>query len=67
MTQLYRFSVEVKEVKGISRVIDIARDAKLADLAYVILSAFQTFAYHLWEIRYQGKHYDCMVCVEDFF
>jgi hypothetical protein len=65
--QVYRFSVEVKGVKAISRVIDISADSTVADLAYVILSTFETLAYHLRNICFQENNYDCMVDVEDYF
>ena len=45
--------------------IEITDRRTVADLAYTILATFDSLAYHLYDIKYKDKIYDCWVCVED--
>lgn len=51
--------------KIICRRLEITDRRTVADLAYTILATFDSLAYHLYDIKYKGKIYDCWICVED--
>lgn len=66
MTKILTFKVEIKGLEDkIWRKIEIPDRRTIADLAYTILAAFDSLAYHLYNIKYKNKIYDCWICVED--
>ncbi len=60
----FRIGIEGLENK-IWREIEIPDRRTVADLAYTILASFNSLAYHLYDITYKKKVYDCWVCIED--
>ncbi len=44
------------------RKIEITDSKTVADLAYTILASFDSLAYHLYKIMYEGKRHDCVGC-----
>lgn len=60
----FRIGIEGLEDK-IWREIEIPARRTVADLAYTILASFNSLAYHLYDITYRKKVYDCWVCIED--
>ena len=60
----FRVGIEGLEHK-IWRKIEITDRRTVADLAYTILATFDSLAYHLYNIKYKDKVYDCWVCIED--
>lgn len=63
MTKVLTFRVEIEGLETkIWRKIEITDSKTVADLAYTILASFDSLAYHLYKIMYEGKRYDCMVC-----
>ena len=60
----FKVGIEVLEDK-IWRKIEITDRRTVADLAYTILATFDSLAYHLYNIIYDNKIYDCWVCIED--
>ena len=60
----FKLGIEGLEDK-IWRKIEITDRRTVADLAYTILATFDSLAYHLYNIKYNDKVYDCWVCVED--
>ena len=66
MSKVLTFKVEIKELEDkIWRKIEITDTKTIADLAYTILATFDSLAYHLYDIKYKNKVYDCWVCIED--
>lgn len=66
MTKVLTFKVEINELEDkIWRKIEITDRRTVADLAYTILATFDSLAYHLYDITYNNKIYDCWVCHED--
>lgn len=66
MTNVLTFKVEIEGLENkIWRKIEITDRRTVADLAYTILATFNSLAYHLYNIKYNGKTYDCWVCIED--
>lgn len=60
------FKVEIEGLEDkIWRKIEITDRRTVADLAYTILATFDSLAYHLYNIKYNDKVYDCWVCIED--
>ena len=59
----FKVSIEGLEDK-IWRVIEINDRKTVADLAYTILASFNSLAYHLYDIKYQNKTYDCWVAID---
>ncbi len=65
MTKVLTFRVEIDGLEDkIWRKIEITDRRTVADLAYTILATFDSLAYHLYDIKYKGKVYDCWVCIE---
>lgn len=62
----FRVGIEGLEDK-IWREIEIPDRRTVADLAYTILATFDSLAYHLYEIRYENKTYNCHGCNENYF
>lgn len=66
MTKVLTFKVEIEGLEDkIWRKIEITDRRTVADLAYSILATFHSRAYHLYDIEYNNKFYDCWVCIED--
>lgn len=66
MYKVLTFKVEIDGLEDkIWRKIEITDRRTVADLAYTILATFDSLAYHLYDIKYKEKIYDCWVCVED--
>ena len=66
MTKVLTFKVEIEGLENkIWRKIEITDRRTIADLAYTILATFHSLAYHLYDIEYNNKFYDCWICIED--
>ena len=66
MAKVLTFKVGIEGLEDkIWRKIEITDRRTVADLAYTILATFDSLAYHLYNIKYNDKVYDCWVCVED--
>ena len=66
MTKVLTFKVEIEGLEDkIWRKIEITDRRTVADLAYTILASFHSLAYHLYDIEYKNKFYDCWICIED--
>lgn len=60
MTKILTFKVGIEGLEDkIWRKIAIADRRTVADLAYTILATFDSLAYHLYEIKYNGKRLIC--------
>lgn len=66
MTKVLTFKIGIEGLEDkIWRKIEITDRRTVADLAYTILATFDSLAYHLYNIKYNNKVYDCWVCIED--
>lgn len=66
MTKVLTFRVGIEGLEDkIWREIEITDRRTVADLAYTILASFDSLAYHLYNIKYNGKVYDSWVCIGD--
>ena len=66
MTKVLTFKVEIDGLENkIWRKIEITDRRTIADLVYTILATFESLAYHLYYIIYNGKIYDSWVCIEE--
>ena len=66
MAKVLTFKVGIEGLEDkIWRKIEITDRRTVADLAYTILATFDSLAYHLYNITYDNKIYDCWVCIED--
>lgn len=66
MTKVLTFKVKIEGLEDkIWRKIEITDRRTVADLAYTILASFHSLAYHLYDIEYKNKFYDCWICIED--
>lgn len=66
MTKVLTFKVEIEGLENkIWRRIEITNRRTIADLAYTILATFHSLAYHLYDVEYNNKFYDCWICIED--
>ena len=66
MANVLTFKVGIEGLEDkIWRKIEITDRRTVADLAYTILATFDSLAYHLYNIIYDNKIYDCWVCIED--
>jgi hypothetical protein len=66
MTKVLTFKVGIEGLEDkIWRKIEITDRRTVADLAYTILATFRSLAYHLYDIEYKNKFYDCWICIED--
>ncbi len=61
---IFRIGIEGLENK-IWREIEIPSRRTVADFAYTILASFNSLAYHLYDITYKNKVYDCWICIDD--
>lgn len=67
MSKVLTFKVEIKELEDrIWRKIEITDNKTIADLAYTILATFDSLAYHLYDVTYKDKIYDCWSCMDDY-
>lgn len=65
MTKVLTFKIGIEGLEDkIWRKIEITDRRTVADLAYTILASFDSLAYHLYDIKYKDKVYDCWVCIE---
>ena len=65
MAKVLTFKVGIEGLEDkIWRKIEITDRRTVADLAYTILATFDSLAYHLYDIKYKNKVYDCWVCIE---
>lgn len=66
MAKVLTFKIGIEGLEDkIWRKIEITDRRTVADLAYTILATFDSLAYHLYNITYDNKIYDCWVCIED--
>lgn len=66
MNKILTFRIGIEGIENkIWREIEITDRRTVADLAYTILASFNSLAYHLYDITYKNKVYDCWVCIED--
>ena len=66
MTKVLTFKVEIEGLEDkIWRKIEITNRRTVAELAYTILATFSSLAYHLYDINYDNKVYDCSIDIED--
>lgn len=67
MSKVLTFKVEIEGLENkIWRKIEITDIKSVADLAYTILASFDSLAYHLYDITYKDKIYDCWSCMDDY-
>ena len=65
MTKVLTFQVGIEGLEDkIWRKIEITDRRTVADLAYTILATFDSLAYHLYDIKYNNKVYDCWIDIE---
>lgn len=65
MTKVLTFQVGIEGLEDkIWRKIEITDRRTIADLAYTILATFDSLAYHLYDIEYKNKVYDCWIDIE---
>ncbi len=65
MTKVLTFQVGIEGLEDkIWRKIEITDRRTVADLAYTILATFDSLAYHLYDIEYKNKVYDCWIDIE---
>lgn len=66
MTKVLTFKVAIEGLEDkIWREIEITDRRTVADLAYTILATYHSLAYHLYDIEYKNKFYDCWISIED--
>lgn len=66
MNKLLTFRIGIKRLENrIWRAIEILDRRTVADLAYTILASFNSLAFHLYDISYKDKIYDCGIDIED--
>ena len=66
MTTILTFRIGIEGLENkIWREIEIPERRTVADLAYTILASFNSLAYHLYNITYKNKVYDCWVGIEN--
>lgn len=62
MTKVLVFKIWIEELESkIWRTVEITDSKTVADLAYTILSTFDSLAYHLYNIKHNNNRYDCMI------
>lgn len=65
MAKVLTFQVGIDGLEDkIWRKIEITDRRTVADLAYTILATFDSLAYHLYDIKYKNKVYDCWIDIE---
>lgn len=67
MADVYKFKVSLVEFENIFwREIEITSVSSVAKLGYAVLATFEAEASHLFNIRFNGKHYE-IVFEKDYF
>ena len=67
MADVYKFKVSLVEFENTFwREIEITSVSSVAKLGYAVLAAFEAEASHLFNIRFNGKHYE-IVFEKDYF
>lgn len=67
MSKVLTFKIEIEGLEDkIWRKIEITDIKTVAELAYTILASFDSLAYHLYDITYKDKIYDCWSCMDDY-
>lgn len=62
MTKVLVFKIWIEGLENkIWRTVEITDTKTVADLAYTILSTFDSLAYHLYNIKHNNNRYDCMI------
>ena len=65
MAKVLTFQVGIEGLEDkIWRKIEITDRRTVADLAYTNLATFDSLAYHLYDIKYKNKVYDCWIDIE---
>ncbi len=65
MAKVLTFQIGIEGLEDkIWRKIEITDKRTVADLAYTILATFDSLAYHLYDIKYKNKVYDCWIDIE---
>ena len=65
MAKVLTFQIGIEGLEDkIWRKIEITDKRTVADLAYIILATFDSLAYHLYDIKYKNKVYDCWIDIE---
>lgn len=65
MTKVLTFRVGIEGLENkIWREIEITDRRTVTDLAYTILATYHSLAYHLYDIEYKNKFYDCWINIE---
>lgn len=65
MTKILVFKIWIEGLENkIWRTLEITDSKTVADLAYTILSTFDSLAYHLYNIKHDSNRYDCMIGAE---
>ena len=65
MTKVLVFKIWIEGLENkIWRTLEITDSKTVADLAYTILSTFDSLAYHLYNIKHNNNRYDCMIGAE---
>ena len=66
MNKILKFNVGIEGLENkIWRDIEITDRMTVADLAYTILATFNSLAYHMYNIAYNGIIYDCRLNPKD--
>ncbi len=65
MTKVLTFKIWIEGLENkICRTLEITDSKTVADLAYTILSTFDSLAYHQYNIKHKNNRYDCMISAE---
>lgn len=65
--QIYRFKITYDEYGDkINRTVEVSSNYTLANLGFLVLAAFDTLAYHLFYISYNGKRFEIPLDEDDF-
>ena len=68
MGKILKFKVYIENLEGkIERIIEINDAKTVADLAYTILTSFDSLAYHLYNIKHNNIIYDCAIDTDYLF
>ena len=65
--QICRFKITYDEYGDkINRTVEVSSNYTLANLGFLVLAAFDTLAYHLFYISYNGKRFEIPLDEDDF-
>lgn len=68
MANVYKFKVKLCELQNVIwRDIEISSLSSVAKLGYAVLAAFESTGSHLFNIRFNGKRYETVFEVDDYF